>query len=75
VPASTDGNHEGAWRKTDALAYAEVGTPFNPGMVLPVPTHTYELRYWLAAGRINPGLYGPDDVSGQIGRDVFDPTV
>jgi nitrate/nitrite transport system substrate-binding protein len=62
--------------KADALkpvieAYANAGTPFNLGMVFPVSTHNYELRYWLAAGGINPGLYSPDDVSGQIGGDVL----
>jgi nitrate/nitrite transport system substrate-binding protein len=52
-------------------AYAAEGTPFNLGMVFPVSTHNYELRYWLAAGGINPGFYSPDDVSGQIGGDVL----
>jgi nitrate/nitrite transport system substrate-binding protein len=41
-------------------------------MVFPVSTHNYELRYWLAAGGINPGLYAPEkgDTSGTIGSDV-----
>ena len=52
-------------------AYAADGKPFNLGMVFPVSTHNYELRYWLAAGGINPGLYSADDVSGQIGGDVL----
>ena len=52
-------------------SYAAEGTPFNLGMVFPVSTHNYELRYWLAAGGINPGLYSPDDVSGQIGGEVL----
>ena len=30
------------------------GKAFNLGMVFPVSTHNYELRYWLAAGGINP---------------------
>ncbi len=47
------------------------GKPFNLGMVFPVSTHNYELRYWLAAGGINPGFYSPDDISGQIGGDVL----
>ncbi|MGO4853069.1 CmpA/NrtA family ABC transporter substrate-binding protein [Phaeovulum sp. W22_SRMD_FR3] len=47
------------------------GKPFNMGMVFPVSTHNYELRYWLAAGGINPGLYSPEDTSGQIGADAF----
>jgi nitrate/nitrite transport system substrate-binding protein len=52
-------------------SYTASGTPFNLGMVFPVSTHNYELRYWLAAGGINPGLYSPDDVSGQIGGEVL----
>ena len=32
------------------------GKPFKMAMVFPVSTHNYELRYWLAAGGINPGL-------------------
>ncbi|MFG0585479.1 CmpA/NrtA family ABC transporter substrate-binding protein [Pseudomonas sp. zjy_9] len=59
--------------KADALKpvieqYAAAGKPFNLGMVFPVSTHNYELRYWLAAGGINPGYYAPHkgDISGQI---------
>ncbi|MEW6460755.1 CmpA/NrtA family ABC transporter substrate-binding protein [Pseudomonas sp. BMW13] len=59
--------------KADALKpvieqYAAAGKPFNLGMVFPVSTHNYELRYWLAAGGINPGYYAPNkgDISGQI---------
>jgi nitrate/nitrite transport system substrate-binding protein len=40
-------------------------------MVFPVSTHNYELRYWLAAGGINPGFYAANDVSGQIRGDVL----
>ncbi|MEM6620559.1 MAG: CmpA/NrtA family ABC transporter substrate-binding protein, partial [Pseudomonadota bacterium] len=47
------------------------GEPFNMGMVFPVSTHNYELRYWLAAGGLEPGYYSPDNISGQIGADVF----
>ena len=36
--------------------YASEGKPFNMGMVFPVSTHNYELRYWLAAGGIHPGF-------------------
>merc|ERR1712000_399265 len=38
------------------------------GMVFPVSTHNYELRYWLAAGGIYPGYYAPHkgDTAGQI---------
>ena len=44
------------------------GKPFKMGMVFPVSTHNYELRYWLAAGGIHPGYYAPHkgDSSGQI---------
>ena len=51
--------------------FAADGKPFNLGIVFPVSTHNYELRYWLAAGGINPGLYSADDVSGTIGADVL----
>ena len=47
------------------------GEPFNMGMVFPVSTHNYELRYWLAAGGIHPGFYSPDDISGQILGDAL----
>ena len=47
------------------------GEPFNMGMVFPVSTHNYELRYWLAAGGIHPGFYGPENVTGQIAADAF----
>jgi nitrate/nitrite transport system substrate-binding protein len=47
------------------------GKPFNMGMVFPVSTHNYELRYWLAAGGLEPGYYSPENVTGQIGADVF----
>jgi nitrate/nitrite transport system substrate-binding protein len=46
------------------------GKPFKMGMVFPVSTHNYELRYWLAAGGLHPGYYSPTDVTGQIGADV-----
>jgi nitrate/nitrite transport system substrate-binding protein len=46
-------------------AYRGRGEPFNMGMVFPVSTHNYELRYWLAAGGIHPGFYAPEDVTGQ----------
>jgi ABC-type nitrate/sulfonate/bicarbonate transport systems, periplasmic components len=52
-------------------SYRAAGKPFNMGMVFPVSTHNYELRYWLAAGGLEPGYYSPDDVSGQIGADVL----
>ncbi|MCY0966550.1 CmpA/NrtA family ABC transporter substrate-binding protein [Parathalassolituus penaei] len=64
--------------KADALKpviekYKAEGKPFNMGMVFPVSTHNYELRYWLAAGGINPGYYAPakGDISGQIKADAL----
>lgn len=53
--------------------YKKQGKPFNFGMVFPVSTHNYELRYWLAAGGIDPGLYAPEkgDITGTIGADVL----
>lgn len=51
--------------------YKDQGVPFKMGMVFPVSTHNYELRYWLAAGGLEPGYYSPEDVTGQIGADVF----
>ena len=54
-------------------SYREQGKPFNMGMVFPVSTHNYELRYWLAAGGIHPGYYAPSkgDISGQLDADVL----
>lgn len=51
--------------------YNSEGKPFNMGMVFPVSTHNYELRYWLAAGGIEPGYYSPENVTGQIGAEAF----
>ena len=59
--------------KADALkpivdSYNAKGKPFKMGMVFPVSTHNYELRYWLAAGGIHPGFYAPHegDTSGTL---------
>ncbi|MBW4935205.1 ABC transporter substrate-binding protein [Marinobacter sp. F4206] len=48
------------------------GERFRMGMVFPVSTHNYELRYWLAAGGLNPGYYAPQrgDTSGTLDADV-----
>ena len=51
--------------------YKSEGKPFNMGMVFPVSTHNYELRYWLAAGGLEPGFYSQDNITGQIGADVL----
>jgi nitrate/nitrite transport system substrate-binding protein len=75
VPSGSDGRpiHP---IKADALRpvverFKAEGRPFNMGMVFPVSTHNYELRYWLAAGGIHPGFYSPSDVSGQIRADAL----
>ncbi|MFA5983379.1 MAG: CmpA/NrtA family ABC transporter substrate-binding protein [Methylococcaceae bacterium] len=48
------------------------GKPFKMGMVFPVSTHNYELRYWLAAGGIKPGYYAPpQDTTGEINADAL----
>ena len=64
--------------KADALKpvvekYKSEGKPFKMGMVFPVSTHNYELRYWLAAGGIHPGYYAPHkgDTSGQLQADAL----
>jgi len=64
--------------KADALKpvvekFKDEGKPFKMGMVFPVSTHNYELRYWLAAGGIHPGFYAPHkgDTSGTIKADAL----
>ena len=47
------------------------GKPFKMGMVFPVSTHNYELRYWLAAGGIHPGFYSEDNITGQIQAEAL----
>jgi nitrate/nitrite transport system substrate-binding protein len=68
--------------KADSLkpvvdSYTAQGKPFNMGMVFPVSTHNYELRYWLAAGGIHPGYYAPHkgDSSGQLEAQAILSTV
>ncbi|WP_425406600.1 CmpA/NrtA family ABC transporter substrate-binding protein [Hwanghaeella sp.] len=51
--------------------YRAEGKPFNMGMVFPVSTHNYELRYWLAAGGLKPGYYSEENITGQIDADVL----
>ncbi|WBU90122.1 CmpA/NrtA family ABC transporter substrate-binding protein [Cellulophaga omnivescoria] len=62
--------------KADALKpvvaeYKNSGKPFKMGMVFPVSTHNYEIRYWLAAAGIHPGMYTADNVQGQIDAEVL----
>ena len=72
IPLDADGKPQhpisAAALKPVIEQYQAAGKPFNMGMVFPVSTHNYELRYWLAAGGIHPGYYAPHkgDTSGQI---------
>ena len=40
------------------------GSKLQMGMVFPVSTHNYEIRYWLAASGIHPGFYTAEDKKG-----------
>jgi len=53
--------------------FKKKGKPFKMGMVFPVSTHNYYLRYWLAAGGLNPGFYAPakGDIAGMLKADVL----
>jgi nitrate/nitrite transport system substrate-binding protein len=75
VPVGSDGKPVHPI-KADALkpvvdSYKAEGKKFNMAMVFPLSTHNYEMRYWLAAGGINPGYYTTTDISGQINADVL----
>src|SRR3546814_20867345 len=52
--------------KPVAAQFTADGKPFKMGMVFPVSTHNYELRYWLAAGGLNPAHYTPGGVGGTV---------
>ncbi len=72
VPKQADGKPihpiKADYLKPVVDSYIDKGKPFKMGMVFPVSTHNYELRYWLAAGGIHPGYYAPHkgDISGTI---------
>lgn len=79
VPKAADGSpiHP---IKADALkpivdSSKAAGNKLKMGMVFPVSTHNYEIRYWLAASGINPGFYFDPttkqvDVPGFLNGDV-----
>jgi len=75
IPSDNDGKPvhpiSAAALKPVVEKYKDEGKQFNMGMVFPVSTHNYELRYWLAAGDIHPGYYSSDDITGQIDADVL----
>ncbi|TVP79488.1 MAG: nitrate ABC transporter substrate-binding protein, partial [Puniceicoccaceae bacterium] len=50
--------------------YLDEGRKLQMGMVFPVSTHNYELRYWLAAAGIHPGMYTRADVGGRTDAEV-----
>ena len=52
-------------------SYNNSGKAFKMGMVFPVSTHNYEIRYWLAAAGIHPGMYTKENVQGQIDAEVL----
>nr|WP_145178631.1 CmpA/NrtA family ABC transporter substrate-binding protein [Rubripirellula lacrimiformis] len=51
--------------------YKQQGKDFNMGMVFPVSTHNYEIRYWLAAAGISPGFYDQRYLDGTRDADVL----
>ena len=51
--------------------YKDAGSPLKFGMVFPVSTHNYYLRYWLAAAGISPGYYLNGDTTGTTNADVL----
>lgn len=42
----------------------DAGSKLQMGMVFPVSTHNYEIRYWLASAGIHPGFYTSEDMKG-----------
>ena len=48
----------------------DAGEKLPLGMVFPVSTHNYEIRYWLAGADIHPGFYTSADNSGKTEGDV-----
>ncbi len=75
IPKMADGRPQhpisAAALKPVVEKFRNEGKSFKMGMVFPVSTHNYELRYWLAAGKIHPGFYAPNDVSGMIKADAL----
>ena len=50
--------------------YIDDGKKLQMGMVFPVSTHNYEIRYWLAASGIHPGMYTATDIGGRTDAEV-----
>ncbi|MEL6984627.1 MAG: CmpA/NrtA family ABC transporter substrate-binding protein, partial [Actinomycetota bacterium] len=75
LPENADGNPEhpisAEYLRAAIDQFATEGKQFNMGMVFPVSTHNYELRYWLAAGGIDPGYYeAGGDAVGTVAAEV-----
>ncbi|MEY4720608.1 MAG: hypothetical protein RIQ46_333 [Pseudomonadota bacterium] len=74
LPKGADGKPvhpiSAATLKPVVARYKAQGKAFKMGMVFPVSTHNYVLRYWLAAGGLNPGYYLPGDTAGTTGAEV-----
>jgi nitrate/nitrite transport system substrate-binding protein len=51
--------------------YKRAGKTVKMAMTFPVSTHNFELRYYLASGGINPGMYTKDNIQGQVDADVL----
>ncbi|MEM9882131.1 MAG: CmpA/NrtA family ABC transporter substrate-binding protein [Planctomycetota bacterium] len=56
--------------KPIAESYINQGKKLQMGMVFPVSTHNYEIRYWLASAGIHPGMYTTADVGGRTNAMV-----
>lgn len=48
----------------------DAGEKLKMGMVFPTSTHNYEIRYWLAASGIHPGMYTSEDIKGFTEAEV-----
>jgi nitrate/nitrite transport system substrate-binding protein len=48
----------------------EGGEKLQMGIVFPTSTHNYQLRYWLAAANIHPGIYTQTDTAGRTEAQV-----
>ena len=57
--------------RTSSINDLYEGKAFKMGMVFPVSTHNYEIRNWLAAAGIHPGMYTANNIQGQIDADVL----
>jgi nitrate/nitrite transport system substrate-binding protein len=58
--------------KDIAPSYKAAGEPLKFFMTFPCGSHNFNLRYWLAAGGVNPGFYdGINDIKGTTGADVL----